>query len=167
MGKVTEEEIAKVLQGIGDLKAPGIDGFGAKFFKASWHIIKGDVIEAIMEFFEMGRTYEAFNSIVVTLIPKNENANFIKDYRTIVGCNNFYKIISKNLTSRLGKVLYGVIHHCQASFVPCQVIHNHIRLAFIFMKGYTRKGGTSRCMMQLNPQKAYDMVDWKALKCVL
>ncbi|KAI5445139.1 hypothetical protein KIW84_013408 [Lathyrus oleraceus] len=46
------------LEGIGDLKAPGIDGFGAKFFKASWHIIKGDVIEAIMEFFKMGRTIE-------------------------------------------------------------------------------------------------------------
>ncbi|CAK8567578.1 unnamed protein product [Lathyrus sativus] len=48
---ITEEEIVKSLKGIGDLKAPGIDGFGAKFFKVSWHIIKEDVIATIKEFF--------------------------------------------------------------------------------------------------------------------
>ena len=54
VGKVIEEEIAKSLQGIGNFKGPGIDGFGAKFFKASCHIIKGDVIAAIMEYFLEG-----------------------------------------------------------------------------------------------------------------
>lgn len=28
------------LKGIGDDKAPGLDGFNALFFKNSWHIIK-------------------------------------------------------------------------------------------------------------------------------
>lgn len=35
------------------------------------------------------------------------------------------------------------------------------------MKGYTNKGGTPRCMMQLGLQKAYDMIDWQALESML
>ncbi|XP_014618090.1 uncharacterized protein [Glycine max] len=101
---VTEAENAKALQGIGDLKALGIDGYGAKFFKNSW---------------------------------------------------------------RLGSVIQDIVHTSQADFVPGQVIHNHILLATELMKGYTRKGGTPRCMMQIDLQKAYDMVDWGALEGVL
>ncbi|CAK8531160.1 unnamed protein product [Lathyrus sativus] len=32
---IIEDDIIKALRGIGDLKAPGLDGYGAKFFKAS------------------------------------------------------------------------------------------------------------------------------------
>lgn len=49
---IFEEEIYKALDGIGDLKAPGLDGFGAKFFKANWKNVKDDVIVAVREFFK-------------------------------------------------------------------------------------------------------------------
>lgn len=52
-------------------------------------------------------------------------------------------------------------------FVPGQQIHNHILLAFELIKGYSRKGGTPRCMMQIDLKKAYDMVHWDALECIL
>ncbi|CAK8563338.1 unnamed protein product [Lathyrus sativus] len=32
---ISEADITKALKGIGDLKTPGMDGYGAKFFKAS------------------------------------------------------------------------------------------------------------------------------------
>lgn len=48
---VTKKEMWEALKGIGDLKAPGLDGYGSKFFKASWNIIKYDVIATIQEFF--------------------------------------------------------------------------------------------------------------------
>lgn len=49
--QVTKKEIEVALHGIGDMKAPGIDGYGAKFYKACRHIIKKDVIDAVQEFF--------------------------------------------------------------------------------------------------------------------
>ena len=64
-------------------------------------------------------------------------------------------------------MIQDIVHTSQAAFVPGQVIHNHILLATELMKGYTRKGGTPRCMMQIDLQKAYDMVDWGALEGVL
>lgn len=44
-------EISKALDNIRDLKAPDLDGFGAKFFKSSWNIINKDVITVVIEFF--------------------------------------------------------------------------------------------------------------------
>lgn len=37
---VIEKEIEDALQGIGNNKALGADGFNAKFFKARWAIVK-------------------------------------------------------------------------------------------------------------------------------
>lgn len=167
VSNITEQDIERALKGIGDDKSPGIDGFGAKFFKASWCIVKEDVIAAILEFFNTGRLYRGFNNTVVTLIPKGDNARYVKDYHPIVGCTIVYKIIAKIITERLGKILPSIISHSQAAFVPGQNIHNHILLAYELLNGYGRKGGTPRVMMQLDLHKAYDMVNWRAMECIL
>ncbi|CAK8579589.1 unnamed protein product [Lathyrus sativus] len=164
---ISENDITKALKGIGDLKAPGLDGFGAKFFKSSWTTIREDVVAAIKEYFETGKIYKAFNNVVVSLTPKGQSASEIQDYRPITICTTFYKIISKILTNRLGAVIPSVVNHNQAAFVPGQNIHQHIMLATELLKGYNRKGGTPRIMIQLDLQKAYDMVNWKALECIM
>ncbi|XP_058749651.1 uncharacterized protein LOC131622632 [Vicia villosa] len=71
------------------------------------------------------------------------------------------------MTQRMGRVLPSIISKNQAAFVPGQNIHNHILLAYELLKGYERKGGTPRVMMQVDLQKAYDMVNWNALDCIL
>src|SRR4051812_7287176 len=112
------------LKGIRDCKALDIDGYYAKFFKASWNIVKHDVIAAVKDFFIKGNLFKAFNSTVVTLVPKHDQANEVKDFRPIVGCTALYKIISKILTNRLGSILNEIIHHSQEAFLKGQVIHN-------------------------------------------
>ncbi|GJW60305.1 RNA-directed DNA polymerase, eukaryota, reverse transcriptase zinc-binding domain protein [Tanacetum coccineum] len=42
----------EVVFGIGNDKAPGPDGYTAKFFKTSWDIVGGDVCGAVKEFFK-------------------------------------------------------------------------------------------------------------------
>ncbi|GAU21086.1 hypothetical protein TSUD_10030 [Trifolium subterraneum] len=66
----------------------------------------------------------------------------------------------------MGEVMTSIVGQNQAAFVPGQIIHNHILLTYELIKGYNRKGGTPRCMMQLDIQKAYDTIDWKAMECV-
>ena len=97
--------------------------------------------------------YKRFNETVVTLIPKHPAAKMIKEYRPIAGCSTFYKIISKILTTRLGRVLGTIISKAQAAFVPGQKIHSHILLAMELLKGYNRSNGTPRCMVQLDLQR--------------
>ncbi|CAK8567987.1 unnamed protein product [Lathyrus sativus] len=151
---VNEEEILNALKGIGDLKSPGIDGYGAKVFKASWNIIREDTIAAMHNFFNKEYMLKAFNNTVVTLILKSKEAKTIKECRPIAGCTTLYKVISNIVTTKLGRVLSSITSQCQATFIPGQKIHNHITLAFELLKGYTRKGGTPRCMMQLDLQKS-------------
>lgn len=111
--------------------------------------------------------FRYFKETVVTLVPKHSAAKTNKDFRPIVGCSTFYKVISKILTAGLGNVLSSIISKSQAAFVPGQKIHNYILLAAELIKGYSRKSGTPRCMIQLDLQKAYDMVYWRSLESIL
>ena len=52
----TDEEISNALFQIGPLKAPGPDGFPARFFQRNWGIIKKEVTSAVRAFFQ-GRGY--------------------------------------------------------------------------------------------------------------
>ncbi|XP_058752656.1 uncharacterized protein LOC131625843 [Vicia villosa] len=95
-----------------------VGGYVAKFFKVCWPIIKTDVVAAGREFFDQGQILKEFNKTVVTLILKTEEAKHVKDYIPIARCITVYKIISKIMTSRLGKVLPSVIGVNQATFIP-------------------------------------------------
>nr|XP_009764583.1 PREDICTED: uncharacterized protein LOC104216263 [Nicotiana sylvestris]XP_016494182.1 PREDICTED: uncharacterized protein LOC107813421 [Nicotiana tabacum] len=68
--EVTKYEVFEGLKGIGDDKAPRIDGYSVVFFKRAWHIIGSEVTTAIQDFFSTGRLYRAINCTTITLIPK-------------------------------------------------------------------------------------------------
>lgn len=60
-----------------------------------------------------------------------------------------------------------MVHESQAAFVPGQQIHNHILLSYELLRGYNRTGGTPKCMLHMDLQKAYDTVEWTALEGIL
>ncbi|XP_050908374.1 uncharacterized protein LOC127121998 [Lathyrus oleraceus] len=61
----------------------------------------------------------------------------------------------------------NIINQSQASFIPGKNICDHILLAYEMICGYSRKGGTPRCILQLDIQKSYDIVDWYVLENIL
>lgn len=107
---VTEYEIIKALMDIGDLKSPNVDGFGATFYKAFMSTVKQDIVVVALDFFDNERTYIAFNTTLVTLIPKSNVVKTIKDYKPISCCTTFYKIISKTLTCMMGVMMNIIIN---------------------------------------------------------
>lgn len=117
INQVNNDEIIEALKGIGDHKSPGVDGYGSKFFKACWHIVKDDGITAIHEFFKHGMILRNFTRTRVNLIPKTNKAKKTRDYKPIVGCSIVNKVIFRILTKRLG-----------------------IFLPITMLRGYTRKG---------------------------
>lgn len=48
----TKEDVHDALKGIDDIKAPGLDGFSAGFFKEAWPLIHE---EAVLNFFSSGK----------------------------------------------------------------------------------------------------------------
>lgn len=85
---ITNLEIKKALQGIGDNRTPCIDGFSAKFFKYAWTII-GDVKKTVRYFFDHDKIYKGLNFTLMTLIPKFEEAKAAKDFRPISAAPQF------------------------------------------------------------------------------
>lgn len=101
---VTELEIKKVVFAMDENKSPGPDGYGSGFFKASWHIIGGDVTDAVIEFFKSGKFLKQLNAIVISVIPKTDSPIKASDFI-------LYKVISKLLCNRLSSVLPDLISH--------------------------------------------------------
>lgn len=82
-------------------KAPGPDDYPAEFFTHHWKTVGSDMIMAVQEFFSSGRMLQQWNSTILTLVPKKQNAMRISDFRPISCCNTAYKVISKLLANRL------------------------------------------------------------------
>lgn len=70
-----EYEIRNALFDIGDLKAPGSDGYDSKFFKQTWDIVKQDFTSAVLEFFSNGKLLKSWNHTLICLVPKSTHAS--------------------------------------------------------------------------------------------
>jgi hypothetical protein len=66
----SDEEISDALFQIGPLKAPGVDGFHARFYQRNWSTIKATVINVVKLFFATNRMPEGVNDTTIVLIPK-------------------------------------------------------------------------------------------------
>lgn len=163
----SEEEIKEALFSMNSHKAPGIDGFNVFFFKRCWHIIGKEVVEAIQHFFLTGVMPPEVNIALLTLLPKCENADKVRDFRPIACCSVLYKIISKVLANRLKGVLESIIGSHQSAFVPGRIIFDNILLSHELVKGYQRKNISPRCMIKVDIQKAYDSVEWPFVRQML
>ena len=100
LAHVTHSDIDLAILAIDDGKSSWIDGLNAHFFKHAWEVIKLDIYEAVLDYFNQGIMYFPLNITAVTLIPKIANASSIKDYRPISCFSVVYKIISMILTAR-------------------------------------------------------------------
>ena len=79
-----KEEVWAVLESIGDLKAPGIDGLPAIFYKHYWQLIGDDVVVCeVLQVLRGGSILEGWNDTLVVLIPKVQNPKRLKDLRSI------------------------------------------------------------------------------------
>ena len=89
----------------------------------------GDVVNAIMHFFQTGYIILAFNSTIVALVPKCKNPNSTKDFKSISCCSVIYKCITKILANRLQRFLPYIIGKNQSAFTTGRSISDNIFMA--------------------------------------
>lgn len=70
MKPVTADEIKKAVDNLGAMKAPGPDDMNGLFYQKHWEVVKEDICNAVINFFQHGLLPPEINETIVTLIPK-------------------------------------------------------------------------------------------------
>ncbi|KAL9679417.1 hypothetical protein QQ045_017277 [Rhodiola kirilowii] len=163
----TDKEIWSALVSIGDDKAPGPDGFSARFFKNNWSILGKELCEAVRHCLRHNALPKGANAAFLVLIPKSVQACKPEDFRPIACCNVAYKIVSSLLASRLKEVLPDIINSTHGAFIKDRSIVGNICLAQQLLLGYSRRNINERLAWKIDLRKAYDTIDWKFLTTML
>lgn len=135
-----------------------MDGYSSCFFKKAWPVIGHEVSEAICDFFKKGKLLKKVNATLITLIPKVDVPETVAEFRPISCCGVLYKIITKNVSQILNKVLGFLVGPEQAAFVKGRNIFDNIMVAHELVKHYSRKNISPRAMLKIDIRKSYDSI---------
>ena len=141
-----------VVRDIASDKAPGPDGYIGAFFKASWQVIKFDLM-AVINYFcsQHDRHFKQLNSAHMILIPKKMDALSLADYRPISLTHSVAKLVSKLLANRLAPYLNQIVSRAQSAFIKKQSIQDKscLELLLQLQLQRRRRKPRSRCQHSL------------------
>jgi hypothetical protein len=109
---------------------------------------------------------EGWNDTTISLIPKVQIPEHVKDLRPISLCNVLYKVVSKVLANRLKVILPEIISPSQSAFVPGRLISDNTLVAYeiLHYMRNKRRGNVGYAAVKLDMTKAYDRVEWVFLR---
>ncbi|KAL3676110.1 hypothetical protein R1sor_026058 [Riccia sorocarpa] len=107
--KPTPAEVDTIAHLMKKEKSPGLDGVTIEVLLASWNFVRGDCLEMIEHFWEEGKLIKGTRTAVIKLnIPKNQEVEYLKNWRPLSIMILSYKIIAKILAERLKKLMPGL-----------------------------------------------------------
>lgn len=87
-------------------ESPGIDGLPIEFYKLQYQIIKTDPLQLYNSIlFSNENLTPSMNQAIITLIPKNDKKELLKNWRPISLLCVDYKILTKIISNRLKNTL--------------------------------------------------------------
>ena len=156
--KIEKDEFLHALKEMKPNKSPGSDGLTNAFYLNFFHLF-GDVLCKIINLaYEDGELSETQKLSYITLICKDETrSEEMKCYRPISLLNIDYKIISKIITIRLGKVLPKIIGIDQTCSVKGRSIFDNLHLIRNIID-YVHQKNLAASFICLDQEKAFDRV---------
>jgi len=153
-------EVKNVVFGLNQDGASGPDGFGACFFQTYWEIVKKDVFDAVIQFFQTGWLPPNYNSNTLILIPYYPNADSIDQYRPIALVNFKFKIITKVLADRLSHILPNLISKEQRGFIRGRNIKGCIALTSEAINVLNKRSFRGNLALKIDVSKGFDTLNW-------
>jgi len=187
LNKQTDEyEIRKAIKASQNGKAPGIDGIPYEFYKVWMKEHKdykdregsknpkrptADIIKILREVYNeienIGLKKQNFILGTMFLLYKKKEKTKIENYRPITLTNTDYKILTKTIATKLGKLVHKIIHPNQAGFIPKRGLYDHTRMTEA-MINYCETYKEDSYIIALDQEKAYDKIAhdylWKTLE---
>ena len=158
---LTEDEIRGTLFAMGGLKAPGPDGIHALFFKNKWSVVGKSLCQLVSSIFEQPALVKDINQTFVSLIPKVDSPDTLRQFRPISLCNVAYKMVTKIIASRFRLLMPQVIAPTQCAFIKGRQGANNVIIAQEVVHRMRNKTGKKGLMaIKIDLEKAYDKLDW-------
>jgi len=131
---ITEKELHSALKSMQNNKAPGPDGFPAKFYEHFWSTLHPLFSRTITEIKHNAKFPSHMNTALISLIPKpNKDHTLTSNYRPISLINVDIKIISKALAHRIEQIIPYIIPPDQTGFIKCRHASNNTRRLYNLM----------------------------------
>ena len=157
---IEKSEIFQVLKAMQPNKSPGSDGLSSSFYLKFFHLIGDTLCKIINKAYAKGELSLSQKLSYITLICKDESwADEMKCYRPISLLNIDYKIISKVIATRLGKILPKIIGFDQTSAIKGRSIFDNLHLIRNVID-YVDQKDLSACFICVDQEKAFDRVSW-------
>jgi hypothetical protein len=158
----SEEEVWAIIKQMPSDKAPGPDGFTELFFKTCWSVIKGDIMASMSAVWSRKfLNFSNLNSAYITLIPKVEGAEQVKDFKPII-VHSFAKLVTKVLANRLVVRLNSMVSPVQSAFIKGRFIQDNFMLVEQTAR-FLHQKKLSRILLKIDISKAFDSVSWPFL----
>ncbi len=135
--------------------SPGIDSISNRFIKNFWYIFRVPLFEYAKCCYNKGTLTENFRCAKIRLIPKKGDTNLLKNWRPISLLNCFYKLISRVVAMRLGKVMDKITRVGQKGFSStkyCQEVLIGMVDSIISVNKQKKNG----VVLSLDIKKAFD-----------
>lgn len=162
----TADELEEVLLSMKPDSAHGPDGFPVLFFKRFRGILKALILQLLNDFV-LGRVDVArLNFGIISLIPKVQGAESIKQFRPIALINVIFKFVAKSYAIRVAPLAHRTIDHSQSAFIKGRCLHEG-ELALHGIAHEFRVMKQKVLLLKLDFEKAYDRVNWDFLQEVL
>lgn len=125
----TEDDIWNVIHALPPDKAPGPDGFSARFYQSPWPTIKEVVMRAVRAF-DVGdrRGFVKLNEVYITLLPKCDGTVDVKDHWPVSLVHSSAKILAKAMSLHLAPALPHLIAPNQSAFIGGHAIMDNFML---------------------------------------
>ena len=146
-GLLTTEECYSALKGFQKNKSPGTDGLTAEFYRFFWDKLGKIMVDSFNFGFGKGELSISQKQRIIRLIPKKDkNLSYLKNWRPISLLNVDYKISTKPLALRLGKVLPKIIDKPQTSYLKGRFIGENMT-HFRYIRSHGRQEHRRHCFI--------------------
>ena len=169
--KITHEENQKLTQQITlaelkhavfqmeNSKSHGVDGIPTEFYKTHFELIKLDHLDLFNSIlFQNEKIPTTVTRAIITLIPKNDKKEFLKNWRPISLLCVDYKILTKILSNRLKLTLDKMISKEQTCGVPNRSIFSNL-FTIREMINHSNTKNLPSYIVSIDQEKAFDKVD--------
>ena len=154
---LTKCVLKRIIIKLSENKTPGIDGIHAEFYIELWPVIADELLELYNYVLQTGYLCTSQRRAIINILPKNNDTNYIWNYRPISLLCVDYKILAKLLSERIKKVLNKIIHSKQFCAVPGRTI-NQCNMELRDIIYYANQENLEMAIMNLDWYKAFDTV---------